>query len=258
MKWKRSGKRSNGLKKGRRSSLRIAFLFLMLPFVSDSCSFLSILNALPGLRAAWIERVEGVDTSGDRDQAMRALRPVHESFVQAFSGNAGGWHRAEQVHGSGVATIPCDLSKPAPDGLPVVPEVDGLITQMPGETLAIYVADCGVIWLADRKTGAIGLLHSGKKGTELGILTQAIQHMQAEFGTQSSDLVVVLGPCIRPPDYEIDFAREIQQQAKQAGVGLFHDCGLNTAADLSRFYSYRKEMGKTGRMLALIVRDFLP
>jgi copper oxidase (laccase) domain-containing protein len=69
---------------------------------------------------------------------------------------------------------------------------------------------------------------------------------------------VVLGPCIRPPDYEVDFAREIQQQAKQAGVGLFHDSGLNTAADLSRFYSYRKEMGKTGRMLALIVRDFLP
>jgi copper oxidase (laccase) domain-containing protein len=41
-------------------------------------------------------------------------------------------------------------------------------------------------------------------------------------------------------------------------VGNFIDCGLNTASDLSRFYSYRKELGKTGRMMALIVRDSQP
>jgi copper oxidase (laccase) domain-containing protein len=41
-------------------------------------------------------------------------------------------------------------------------------------------------------------------------------------------------------------------------LGNFIDCGLNTASDNARFYSYRKELGKTGRMMALIVRDFLP
>jgi copper oxidase (laccase) domain-containing protein len=41
-------------------------------------------------------------------------------------------------------------------------------------------------------------------------------------------------------------------------VGNFIDCGLNTASDPSRFYSYRKELGKTGRMMAMIVREYPP
>ena len=60
------------------------------------------------------------------------------------------------------------------------------------------------------------------------------------------------------PDYDVDFAGEIGKQATRAGVGSFLDCGLNTASDLQRNYSYRREFGKTGRMMALIVRDFLP
>jgi polyphenol oxidase len=75
-------------------------------------------------------------------------------------------------------------------------------------------------------------------------------------GTRAADVVAVLGPCIRPPDYEIDFAAEIGEQAERAGVGNYTDCGLNTAANLQRFYSYRREMGKTGRMMALITRNF--
>ena len=71
-------------------------------------------------------------------------------------------------------------------------------------------------------------------------------------------MTAALGPCIRPPDYEVDFASEISRQAARAGVGNFIDCGLNTASDPARFYSYRKELGKTGRMMALIVRDFPP
>jgi copper oxidase (laccase) domain-containing protein len=71
-------------------------------------------------------------------------------------------------------------------------------------------------------------------------------------------VVAVLSPCIRPPDYEVDIPNAISAQAAAAGVGNFIDCGLNTASDLPRFYSYRKELGKTGRMMALIVRDFLP
>jgi copper oxidase (laccase) domain-containing protein len=162
------------------------------------------------------------------------------------------------VHGNAVALVPDSPQIIASDGLPVVPGVDGLITREPGLTLTIYVADCGAIWLADRKSGAIGLLHSGKKGTESNILQQALELMAECFGTRPEDVIAVLGPCIRPPDYEVDFAAGISRQAALAGVGNFIDCGLNTASDPSRFYSYRKELGKTGRMMALIVRDFPP
>ena len=83
----------------------------------------------------------------------------------------------------------------------------------------------------------------------------ALETMAREFGTRPGDVTAVLGPCIRPPHYEIDFAAEIARQAERAGVADFADCGENTAADLSRHYSYRMELGKTGRMMALIVRD---
>lgn len=226
------------------------------PRVTEAFPFLAPLNAIPGVRAGWIERVSELHITGDRDEAMNQLRPVHEARVSRFGGPAAIWWRAEQVHGNAVALVPGSPQIIAPDGLPLVPGVDGLITRDPGVVLAIYVADCGAIWLADRRTGAIGLLHSGKQGTRSNIFATALEHMATHFGTRAEDVTAVLGPCIRPPDYEVDFAAEIGNQASRAGVGNFIDCGLNTASDPSRFYSYRKELGKTGRMMALMVRDF--
>jgi copper oxidase (laccase) domain-containing protein len=62
-----------------------------------------------------------------------------------------------------------------------------------------------------------------------------------------------LGPCIRPPHYEIDFAAEIERQAHACGVRQYHDCGICTASHLDRYYSYRAEKGKTGRMWAVFM-----
>ncbi|WP_345714483.1 laccase domain-containing protein [Luteolibacter yonseiensis] len=223
--------------------------------MTEAFPFLNPLNSIPGVRAGWIERVPDLPITGDRDEAMRLLRPHHEEFVRNFAGPDAGWWRAEQVHGTDVAAVPGSPQVTAPDGLPVVPGVDGLITCQPGIVMAIYNADCGAIWLADRKSGAIGLLHSGKKGTEGNILQVALDEMAARYGTRPADVVAVLSPCIRPPDYEVDIPAGIGAQAERAGIGEFLDCGLNTAADLSRFYSYRKELGKTGRMMALITKD---
>jgi polyphenol oxidase len=226
--------------------------------VTEAFPFLAPLNDIPGIRAGWIERVPDLAITGDRDEAMKQLRPWHEAAIAGFNPDPSAWWRAEQVHGNAVAVVPGSPTVIAPDGLPVVPGVDGLITGQAGILLAIYVADCGAIWLADRKTGAIGLLHSGKKGTESNILQQALELMGERFGTQPKDVTAVLGPCIRPPDYDVDFAATIARQASAAKVGNFIDCQLNTASDLARFYSYRKELGKTGRMMALLVRDSPP
>ena len=226
--------------------------------MTEAFPFLDSLNSIPGVRAAWIGRVADLPITGDRDEAMNLLRPHHAASVADFAGGTAEWWRAEQIHGISVAIVPGSPQILAPDGLPVVPGADGLVTCKPGVVLAIYAADCGAIWLADRKTGAIGLLHSGKKGTEGNIFDAALSVMAAQFATRPEDVTAVLSPCIRQPDYDVDFAAEIGQQATRAGVGRFLDCGLNTAADLEHFYSYRRELGKTGRMMALITRDFLP
>ena len=225
--------------------------------MTEAFPFLDPLNEIPGVRAGWIERVPDLVISGDRDEAMKLLRPYHAQAVSDFGGPSAQWWRAEQIHGTSVAMVPGPPQIKAPDGLPVVPGVDGLLTIQTGVVLAIYAADCGAIWLADRKSGGIGLLHSGKKGTEGNILGNALKIMKEQFETRPEDVVAVLGPCIRMPDYDVDFAGEIGRQAEHAGIAHFVDCGLNTAADLRRFYSYRREQGKTGRMMAMISRECL-
>lgn len=83
-------------------------------------------------------------------------------------------------------------------------EADGLVTDDPELVLAVTVADCVPIYLADRRSGAFGLLHSGRRGT--GIVIDAIELMDERYGTRSENLSVLLGPCIGPQSYEVDVA----------------------------------------------------
>ena len=76
--------------------------------------------------------------------------------------------------------------------------------------------------------------------------------MGKQYGSLASDLIVQLSPCIRPPHYEIDFAANIVGTCRERGVRQVHDSGVCTACHLDRYYSYRAEKGKTGRMLALL------
>jgi copper oxidase (laccase) domain-containing protein len=107
----------------------------------------------------------------------------------------------------------------------------------------------------DSKTPAIGLVHSGRKGTGLGVVSKAITQMIERFGSAPANMVVQLSPCIRPSHYEVDFAAEIVRQCRALSVKEIHDSGICTACDLDGYYSYRAEKGKTGRMLALLALD---
>jgi purine-nucleoside/S-methyl-5'-thioadenosine phosphorylase / adenosine deaminase len=151
---------------------------------------------------------------------------------------------AEQVHGSGVARVDAPSSVPAPG-------TDALITSRPQLCLGIYVADCAAVYLIDKKTASIGLIHAGKKGAQLGVVKSVIAAMEEQFGTNPRNLVMQISPCIRPPHYEVDFAAQIVCQAREAGVGAIFDCDTCTACHPDLYYSYRREKGSTGRLLAL-------
>ena len=216
--------------------------------------FLDPISRLAGFHPHWIPRLDGVDVLGDRGFALRNLHPHHQRIIAEEFPDAAMFHFAEQVHGNGVADIRESISGPTR----YHPGVDGLITNLPNELLAIYVADCAAIYLADPVTRSIALLHSGKKGTERNILAEAVHRMTSLYNTNPADLVCVVSPCIRPPDYEVDIATMIREQTAALGIHNFHDSCENTAADLSRHYSYRMEKGQTGRMLALLAINPLP
>lgn len=134
----------------------------------------------------------------------------------------------------------------------MISSADALITREKNLSLVVRVADCGPVWIHCAKTGGIGLVHSGRKGTEAGVVPATIRKMREEFGSDPQEMMALLGPCIRPPYYDVDFASEILRQLKGEKVGEVADSGLCTAADLKRFYSYRAEKGQTGRHFAFL------
>jgi copper oxidase (laccase) domain-containing protein len=204
------------------------------------------LGSLPGIRHAFLCRMPGLDVRVDREEALARLAEVHAAARLELGFPVEPLGTARQVHGNQVAVLREARTREAA-------ETDGLVTNVPGLCLGVYVADCCAIYLVDPVKRAIGLLHSGKKGTELGIAERAVETMAREYGSAPGDLVAQLSPCIRPPQYEVDFAAEIARQLRAAGVGLVADCGANTAADPERYYSYRMEKGRTGRLLALLM-----
>lgn len=152
----------------------------------------------------------------------------------------------DQPHGNEVAWV---------DDIPTgkIPNVDAAATQLRNAPLVVRVADCGPVYFFDPVQKAIALAHSGRKGTEQNITRRVIDTLRQQCGTNPADLIVQLGPCIRPPHYEVDFAAEILRQARACGVQQVHDCGLCTASNLDRYYSYRAEKGQTGRMWAVLM-----
>jgi len=205
------------------------------------------LKRLPGVVHGFTLRVPGIEMSHDKAEALARLDGVHRK-IRAEHGLADlPFITAQQVHGKEIAVVDAMVS-----GNRCFENCDGLITKECGVCLGIYVADCCAVFLVDPVHRAIGLVHSGKNGTELEIVANAIQTMTAQFDSSASDLVVQLSPCIRPPHYEIDFASEIVRQCRNLGVASVHDSGVCTACDLARYYSYRAEKGRTGRMLAFL------
>ncbi|CAF0700739.1 polyphenol oxidase family protein [Candidatus Methylacidithermus pantelleriae] len=156
------------------------------------------------------------------------------------------WVEAAQPHGNQVAVVRSPATR-------YFPGADGLLTALRRVLLAVRVADCAAVYLLDPVRKVIGLLHSGRKGTAWNIVGAAIAQMKRQWGCRPWDIRLQISPCIRPPYYEVDFAAEIQRQARRAGVVHVYDSGRCTAADPERYDSYRRDRGKTGRMYAFIL-----
>jgi len=209
--------------------------------------FFPALTATSVCRHAFIERVRGIDVSHDKTEALKRLDVVHREARHEIGMADWPLLTAQQIHGDKIATVDQPVARDKEFA-----GCDGLITNQKRIALGIHVADCCAIYIVDPKMPAIGLVHSGKKGTEQAIVSKAIQQMRGHFGSDPAELIVQLSPCIRPPHYEIDFAAKIIEQCRAAGAKNIHDPGVCTACDIDRYYSYRAEKGKTGRMLALL------
>jgi YfiH family protein len=202
--------------------------------------------------------------------------------------------RLNQIHGCDVIvfrdgaarrrrTFPA-ASAPTEDGRDW-PDADVLMTDDPSVALAIQVADCVPLLLADRHSGAVAAVHAGWRGTAAGAAPAAVAALAREFGARPEELVVAQGPSIGPCCYTVGdelidafrtggFASEIDRwfgrdaggdfrldlwsanrdQLMASGVpaASIHQAGLCTASHPDLFPSYRRDGPGTGRMAAVI------
>ena len=104
-------------------------------------------------------------------------------------------------------------------------EVDGMITNVPGLVLTTFYADCVPLYFVDPVHHAIGLSHSGWRGTVGKIGQKTIELMQQTYNTDPADIIAAIGPSICKSCYEIseDVAREFQSAFPEEACTQFLD-----------------------------------
>jgi YfiH family protein len=181
--------------------------------------------------------------------------------------------RVRQVHGARVvrADAPCEPGE----------EADVVLSAAEGVAACVSVADCVPILLADPGTGAVAAVHAGWRGTLAGAAAAAVEALRREFGAPPERLVGAVGPSIGPCCYEVSeelaarFRDEIQGGVVREGEGRpprldlpasngwilsragvsparIHVLGTCTSCDRDRFFSHRRDRGRTGRQMAFI------
>ncbi|QQE80716.1 peptidoglycan editing factor PgeF [Alicyclobacillus sp. SO9] len=204
--------------------------------------------------------------------------------AQQVGGDLEDWVLGQQVHGSHVAAVSlADKGKGIHHVHPPLPETDGLITNVPGITLAVLAADCVPVLFYDSERQVIGAAHSGWQGTVAHISVRVLEEMSRMYGTKPENVHVALGPSIRRCCYEVDervagkiraaFGERylvrrplipgkyllgiqdcIRSDLEQHGVNAksIVDAGVCTSCRVEHLYSHRKEHGSTGRSAGIV------
>ena len=93
-------------------------------------------------------------------------------------------------------------------------DIDGLMTNEPGVTLATFYADCVPLYFYDPTHKAIGLSHSGWRGTVGNIAKATVEAMHEAYQTAPADLIAAIGPSICQECYEV--SKDVIEEFRQA------------------------------------------
>lgn len=153
-------------------------------------------------------------TRGDEDAA------VHENYrrlANAVGFNVEDIVTSDQTHTANVRVVTEEdrgkgITKPRS-----YTDVDGMITNVPGLVLATFYADCVPLYFVDPVHHAIGLSHSGWRGTVAKIGKVTVEKMKEEYGTEPEDLYAAIGPSICQDCYEVseDVILEFQKSFEE-------------------------------------------
>jgi len=128
-------------------------------------------------------------------EASEEILENRKRFLRALNISASKIVVPRQVHGADVLVVN-DGSESG--------EADGAICDKAGIPLMVLGADCPLVLLADSRTRAFAVVHSGRRSTIRHIAVRAIEAMIRHFGTRAEDVLAGVGPGIQASCYEVD------------------------------------------------------
>jgi len=155
---------------------------------------------------------------------------------------------------------------------------DALITDKTAINLCVTIADCTPILIYDSKNKTVCAIHAGWRGTIEQIVLKTLNYLQLNFKTKGSDCFAYIGTCIDKNSFEVgeevalhfsddhkSFIKEKNKfyvdlkEANKTQLTSFdipknqiEISTFSTVLNNDKYFSFRKENGLTGRMIALI------
>jgi len=175
----------------------------------------------------------------------------------------------KQIHSASVKNI----TEPG-----IYSDTDALCTNSQDVFLSVQTADCLPLFLYEPNKKAIAVVHSGWQGSLKGIVPKTLESLVNEYEIQTNNLKIVIGPGIQGSCYEVkedvfsefpekflkehedkekkylDLQSFIKNQLINQGVvenNIYIDPTC-THCDVKRYYSYRRDKYKSGRMIGII------
>jgi|GEM_PF-33602 YfiH family protein len=125
---------------------------------------------------------------------------------------------AEQTHSANFHRVTlADKGRGARSMKTAIPNTDALYSYESNLVLCCFTADCVPVFFHNEKTGLIGLIHSGWKGTVQEITRRVFDHLIQHENCNSHDLHIQIGPALSQARFEVD--SDVQMQFKSLGYG---------------------------------------
>ena len=137
----------------------------------------------------------GLTDADDPEAVMRRRR----QFAEQVGFDLDRTLMTVQEHGANVVTF----HRRRPEGGQCVFSTDALETDVPGQAIVTYHADCFPLLLADRDRGVVAAAHAGWRGALVGVATQTVQALHLAYGTPPDQLDVLIGPGICGRCYQV-------------------------------------------------------
>lgn len=167
-----------------------------------------------------------LNLSFTRGDEREAVLENYRRLAQALSVREDSFCFSNQTHTTNVKRVGKEEAGTGM-GEKAFTDIDGLITDEAGVVLTTFYADCVPLFFVDKKHHAIGLSHSGWRGTVNRMGRVTIEAMHREFGSEPSELVCAIGPSICQDCYEVsaDVAEEFIREFKGKDREILIDKG---------------------------------